>query len=58
MFAGRRGAKRVSFAFGDEIVQPIGGRRLDVVVSTKNVGPEDDNDDLTLAVTVSKRDTP
>ena len=38
-------------------MQSIGGRRLDVVVSTKNVGPEDDNDDLTLAATVSKRDT-
>ena len=38
-------------------MQSIGGRRLDVVVSTQNVGPEDDNDDLTLAATVSKRDT-
>ena len=51
-------AARRAVVFGDEIaVQSIGGRRLDVVVSTKNVGPEDDNDDLTLAATVSKRDT-
>ena len=51
-------AARRAVVFGDDVaVQSIGGRRLDVVVSTQNVGPEDDNDDLTLAATVSKRDT-
>ena len=51
-------AARRAVVFGDEIaVHSIGGRRLDVVVSTQNVGPEDNDDDLTLAATVSKRDT-
>ena len=51
-------AARRAVVFGDDVaVQSIGGRRLDVVVSTKNVGPEDNDDDLSIAATVSKRDT-
>ena len=57
MSAGGDGARRAVVFGGDVAVQSIGGRRLDVVVSTQNVGPEDNDDDLTLAATVSKRDT-
>ena len=42
-------------SISDEIaVQSIGGRRLDVVVSTQNVGPEDNDDDLSIAATVGE----